>query len=68
VREWFLDDCEALVRERRFRALVLQNSVQISMRDDVIRDIRANEVLAPSSLVPQIIRSCAKNVFSHSFR
>jgi hypothetical protein len=33
-----------------------------------IRHIRANEALAPSSLVPQIMGSCAKNVFSHSFR
>jgi hypothetical protein len=32
------------------------------------RHIRANEALAPSSLVPQIMRSCAKNVFSYSFR
>jgi hypothetical protein len=31
-----------------------------------IRHIRPNEALAPSSLVPQIMRSCAKNVFLHS--
>jgi hypothetical protein len=31
-----------------------------------IRHICANEGLAPSSLVPQIMHSCAKNVFSHS--
>jgi hypothetical protein len=33
-----------------------------------ILHIRVNEELARSSLVPQIMRSCAKNVFSHSFR
>jgi hypothetical protein len=33
-----------------------------------IRHIRANEALAPSSLVPKIMRSCVKNVFSHSVR
>jgi hypothetical protein len=32
------------------------------------RHIPANETLAPLSLVPQIMRSCAKNIFSHSFR
>jgi hypothetical protein len=32
-----------------------------------IRLIRANEVLAPSSLVPQIMRSCAKNVLSRIY-
>jgi hypothetical protein len=31
-----------------------------------IQHIRANEALAPSSLVPQIIHSYTKNVFSHS--
>jgi hypothetical protein len=67
---WKLDFATATVnRERRFRALVLQNHPK---RRNVrfkkycrnfdarrrIQRIRANEALAPSSLVPQIIPSC----------
>jgi hypothetical protein len=77
---------EALVRERRFRALVLQNhskNIRLftkgirQIRHNVrcmnfnarrrIRYIRANEARATKERVPQIMRSCAKNVHVNNY-